>query len=79
VLFSRASTTVSFGGMAQRNLDDSRVMFDMCRVEAASGAMVASSAGLTKFMRILTVKMGWRFYGSDDFCGVYIRCSLRVC
>jgi hypothetical protein len=33
-------------------------MFDTCREEAPSGAMVASSAGLTKFMQILTVKMG---------------------
>jgi hypothetical protein len=53
--------------MAQQNLDGSSVMFDTCREEAAFGAMVASSAGLTKFMRILTVKMGGRFYGSDDF------------
>jgi hypothetical protein len=65
--------------MAQWNLDGSRMIFDTCREEAASGAMVASSAGLTKFMRILTLKMGRRFYDSDDFYGVYIRCSLRVC
>jgi hypothetical protein len=38
--------------------------------EALSGTMVASSAGSAKFMRILTLKIAWKFDGGDDLCSV---------
>jgi hypothetical protein len=76
---SSALTTASFGGVAPRGLHGGRVLFDTSREEAPSGAMVASSAGSAKFMRILTMKIARWFNGCDDFYGVYTRCSLRVC
>jgi hypothetical protein len=78
-VISQASTTARFGGVAQRSLNDSCVMFDTCREEAPSSAMVALSVGLKKFMQILTMKMGWRFDDGDGLCSMYMRCSLRVC
>jgi hypothetical protein len=48
------------------------------REEASPGAMVASLAGHTEFIRILILKMARRFDGSDHCCSVYTRCSLNV-
>jgi hypothetical protein len=70
---------VRFRGVAQRSLDGSHVMFDTSMEEAPSGAMVTSLLGLTKFMQILIMKMGWRFDDGDKFCSVYMRCLLRAC
>jgi hypothetical protein len=74
-----ASTTASFGGVVQRGLDNGRVLVDTCRKEASSGDMVASSAGSTKFIRILLLETAQWFDGGDDLSNVYTRCSLRVC
>jgi hypothetical protein len=73
------STTVRISGLVPRSLDGGHGLRCVRREEAPSGAMVASSAGSAKFMRILTMKIAWRFDGSDDFCSVYMRCSLSVC
>jgi hypothetical protein len=54
-------------------------MFDTCREEAPSRVMVASLAEFTKFMKILTMDIGWWFEGADNFFSVYIKCLLRVC
>jgi hypothetical protein len=59
------STTVRLGGLVTRSLDGGHGMRCVHREEALSGAMVASSAGLAKFMRILTLKIAWRFDGGD--------------
>jgi hypothetical protein len=71
-----ASTMMSFGCVVQRGLDSGRMMVDTCREEASSGAMVASSAGSTKFIQILFLETTQWFDGGDDFCSVYTRCSL---
>jgi hypothetical protein len=73
------STMVRLGGLVPRSLDGGHGLRCVRREEALSGAMVASSAGLAKFMRILTFKIAWRFVGGDDFCTVYMRYSLSVC
>ena len=65
--------------MVQRGLDVGRVMVVTRRVGALFGAVVASSAGPTKTMRILTLKIARWIEGGDSYCSVYTRCSLRVC
>jgi hypothetical protein len=65
--------------MASRCLDGGHGPRCARRHEALSGAMVASSAGPTKFMRILTMKIARRFDGGDDIYSVYMMCSLSVC
>jgi hypothetical protein len=67
---------VGLGGMASRSLNGGYGPRCVHREEAPSGAMVASSAGLTKFMQILTMKIAQRFDGGDDICSMYMRCSL---
>jgi hypothetical protein len=74
-----ALTTVGLGGMVPRSLDGGRVRRCARREEALSGTMVAPSAGSTKFMRMITLKIAQWLDGSDDFCSVYIRYSLKVC
>jgi hypothetical protein len=71
-----ASTTLGLGGMAPRMLDRGQGLRCVHREEVPSGVMVASSAGSTKFMRILTMKIARRFDGGDDICSMCIRCSL---
>jgi hypothetical protein len=56
--------------MAPWGLDGGRGIFDTCREEAPSGAMVASSARSAEFMWILTIKIARWFAGDDDFCSV---------
>jgi hypothetical protein len=73
------STTVCLGGLVSRSLDGGHGLRCVRRKEAPSGTMVASSAGSTKFMRIFTMKIAWRFGGGDDLCSVYMRYSLSVC
>jgi hypothetical protein len=48
---------MSFSGVAPQGLDGGRGIFYTYREEALSGAMMASLAGSTKFMRILTMKI----------------------
>jgi hypothetical protein len=50
-VFSRARMPVSLDGMVQRGLSDRCVMMDMHRMEALSGVVVASMAGMTKIMQ----------------------------
>jgi hypothetical protein len=71
--------TMRLGGLVPRSLDEGHGLRCVRSEEALSGAMVASSAGWTKFMWILTMKISWRFDGGDDFCSVYMRYSLSVC
>jgi hypothetical protein len=72
-------TMVCLGSLVRRSLDGEHGLRCVRREEVPSGAMVALSAGSTKFMRILTMKVAWRFNGGDDFCSVYMRYLLRVC
>jgi hypothetical protein len=65
--------------LVPRSLDGGHGLRCVRREEPLSGAMVASSAGLSKFMRILTLKIAWRFDRGDDFCSVYMRYSLSFC
>jgi hypothetical protein len=51
---------------------------DLRKAVALFGAMVASMAGMTEFMWILTLKIAWRFDGGDGFCSVYMRHLVRV-
>jgi hypothetical protein len=73
------STTVRLGGLVPRSLDGGYGLRCERREEALFGAMVTSSPGSAKFMKILTLKIAWRFDGGDDFCRVYMRYSLSVC
>jgi hypothetical protein len=50
-IFSRARMPVSLGGMVQWGLSGGCVMMDARRMEALSGVVVASMAGMTKIMR----------------------------
>jgi hypothetical protein len=50
------STTVVLGGVALRSHGEGRGLRCARREEAPYNAMVASSTGSTKFMRILTLK-----------------------
>jgi hypothetical protein len=59
------STMVHLGGLVPRSLDRGHGLRCVHREEVLSGTMVASSAGLAKFMRILTLKIAWRFDGGD--------------
>jgi hypothetical protein len=71
---------VGLGDVVSRSLDGGRRLKWARREEAPSGAIVVSSAGSTKFMWILTLKIAWRFVGDDDICSVYMRRTrLRVC
>ena len=76
---STASTSSKFGGMVQRGLGDECVLIDACRVVAPSGVVVASTAGLTKDMRIFDLRIARWFDGGDDVFSVCMSCSLRVC
>jgi hypothetical protein len=49
---------------------------DLSWVVALFGAMVAPMPGTTEFMRILTLKIAWRFDGGD--VAVCMRYSLSV-
>jgi hypothetical protein len=71
-------TTVRLGGLVPQSLDGVYRLRCEHREEALFGAMVASSAGSTKFMWILTLKIAWRFDGGVNFCSVYMRYSLSV-
>jgi hypothetical protein len=73
------STAVGLGGVALRSNDEGHMLRCARREEATSGAMVVSSAGSTKFMRILTLKIARRFDDGDDICSVYMRYYLSVC
>jgi hypothetical protein len=72
-----AWTTVGLDGMAW-SLDRGCALRCTPREEAPSGAMVVSSAGSAKFMRILIRKIARWIDDSDDFCSVYMRFSLGV-
>jgi hypothetical protein len=74
-----ASTTVGLGGVAPRSIDDGRMQRCARTVEASSSAMVVSSIGSTKFMRILIMNIAQRFDGGDDTCSMYMSFSLNVC
>jgi hypothetical protein len=73
------STTVRLGGLVPRSLGGGHGLRCERMEKALSGAMVPSSAGSAKFMRILTLKIAWRFDGGDVFCSMYMRYSLSVC
>jgi hypothetical protein len=47
--------------------------------EVPFGALVASSAGPTKFIRISILKMARWLDSGGDYCSVYLRCLLNVC
>jgi hypothetical protein len=51
------STMVHLGGLVPQSLDGGHGPRCVRREEALSGAMVASSGGLAKFMRIMTLKI----------------------
>jgi hypothetical protein len=56
-----AFTTSGLSGVGPHSLGEGRVLRCARREEALSDAMVASSAGSTKFIRILTLKMTRRW------------------
>jgi hypothetical protein len=68
-------TMVGLGGVAAWG----RIGGSGLRARAGRRRHKASSAGSMKFMHILILKMAWWFDGGDDYCSVYIRCSLSVC
>ena len=55
---STKSTSARFGGVAQRGLGDGRGVMDSHKVGALSGAMVASTASLTRSLHLITPKDG---------------------
>jgi hypothetical protein len=64
--------------MMQWSLGGRRVRMDVCKELALSDVVVASTAGTTKFMRIFTLKIAWRFDGGDGFYGMCMRYSLSI-
>ena len=55
---STQSTSVRFGGVALRGLGDGCGVMDSHKVGALSGAMVASTASLTRSLHLITPKDG---------------------
>jgi hypothetical protein len=72
------SYRVDDGRSWRRGAAESRQRTHVEVLMRGGGAMVASSVGSTKFMRILTMKIAWWFDGCDDICSMYMRCLLRV-
>jgi hypothetical protein len=71
---------VGLGDVVSRSLDGGCRLRWARREEASSSAIVVSSAGSTKFLWILTLKIARRFVGGDDIYSVYMRRTrLRVC
>jgi hypothetical protein len=64
---------VVFGGLVPRSLDGGHGLRCARRVVGMFGAMVASMAGTTEFMRILILKIVRRFVGNNGFCSVCMR------
>jgi hypothetical protein len=61
-----ALTMVGLNGVVSRSFDEGHGLWCAPGRRAPSGVMVASSAGLAKFMRILIMNIAWRFNGGDD-------------
>ena len=78
-VLSTLSTAVGLGNMVQKSPGARRAVMGSRRAGTLFGVEVASAAGPAKIMRILAVKTAQRFDGGDGFCGVYTRCSPRVC
>ena len=57
---SSASMMTGLGGVVKWGLSCRRVMVDVCKTEAQSGAMVALAAGLARIVAsIYTLELGW--------------------
>jgi hypothetical protein len=69
---------VGLGGMALWIFDGGRVLKCMLGMEVPFGTMVMSSAGLAKFMQVLTIKITWWFDDGDDKYIRYMMCSLSI-
>jgi hypothetical protein len=65
------STMTRLGGMVQQSFDGVRVTMDMGREVALSSVMVASMAGMTKFMRILP----WRLLNGSMEVTTFVACA----
>jgi hypothetical protein len=72
------STMLHLGSLVPRSLDGGHGLRCARRVVGLFGAMAASMAGTTEFMRILILKIARRFVGDDGFCSVCMRHSLGV-